>query len=169
MTMEERLFSSWDDLDSPTWPQRSVVIAGFAVSGFLAGAAAAVLPMVELHLHNMLHAAIAATLSAIPISASYVRTSRLRSHGKVAVLSLLVVCLAYAVFAVGLPLAVALINFWHPPPPDPDSYNHWPMAALIGVMMPAVTWKVYLPAGLLAGYTIAYVIRLLWPLSTRSA
>jgi len=53
--------------------------------------------------------------------------------------------------------------------PDPDSLASWPMAAYIGVLMPAATWRVYLPSAVTAGLLIAVAVRRCWPLTSAEA
>lgn len=156
------MFSHIIDIDAPIWPQRLFVVSGFSVCAFGTGALAALLPLVELRFHNMWPAAFCASVAALALSNSFVAASRSHSHLTVAKLSLLVLGLGYLVFAVGLSLGVALASS----PNDDSEYGSWLFAAYVGLFMPVVTWKAYLPSTLVSGLMIALLVRRLWPLTS---
>lgn len=156
------MFSHMADIDAPIWPQRWFVVGGFSVCAFGTGALAALLPLVDLRFHNMWPAALCASVAVLPLSNSFVAASRRHSHWTVAKLSLLVLGFGYLVFAVGLSLGVALASSSG----DDSVYGSWPFAAYVGLLMPVVTWKAYLPSTLVSGLMIALLVRRLWPLTS---
>lgn len=153
------MFSSWPNPEEePTWRQRALVIGGFAIAAFIAGAGAAVLPMFELRFHNMWQASLVATAAAFPIARPFVMASRRLEHQKIVILSLLHVVLAYIAFVLWVELRAVFYALL-----GAKDDSEWQLAVLFGLAVLITTWKLFVPAALLASYAIAISIRRIWP------
>jgi hypothetical protein len=160
--MTDLLFSSWTEADDdPGWRRRGLVIAAFAAGGLVAGALSALLPGVDLRLQNVVQAGLSAALAAVPLSAGLARAGRRRDFLAMTLLSLGLAALGYVLFA----LQAAVIDavspstfFWEGLQPRWYDPRHLAVAALATWWVFWFTWKVYLPAAVLTGWTVGFLL-----------
>ena len=142
-----RLFDSFLSEYEPSWRDKLLVVILFAAAAALSAVVSSVLPMVELRFHHIWQASLSTLTAAVPLSRRFVVASRNSERHTIAALSLLLCGLAYVAFPIWLQIIFE------------GSVASFQLAALIAWFVVVITWPVYVPAALLAGYMIAGLVR----------
>lgn len=147
------MFESFVDQYEPSRREKLLVVLLFVAAALIAAAVSPVLPAVDFHVRHIWLAGLSTLVAASPLSRQFVIASRKSAHLRIGVLSLCLCALAYVALPVWLQILPSQTSF------EGSTETSWQLAAFVAYAIAFFTWPVYVPAALLAGYTIASLAR----------
>ena len=147
------MFESFSGEHEPSWKEKLLVVILFVTAASITAAVSPVLPLVDFRFWHIWLAGLSTLTAALPLARQLVIASRNSAHLKIAVLSLFLCALAYVALPVWLMILPSRTSF------DGSTEASWQLAAFVAYGIFMVTWPVYVPAALLAGYVIAGLAR----------